>query len=185
VGQLIAAATMLPGDVGEMSRAAWWTTFLLAMFWSGCRVGALLKSPSANYRGGMLLVRGQKTRKSQLYILPASCCAEIDATDPHARELLWPWPHCRRHLFAEMRRLCESAGLPCQRKHGDLFHKLRRTTLSLCAAVDPAIAQRQAGHASYTTTQNHYVDPRIARGPCAADVLADPLAQRPQLRIYG
>lgn len=176
---------MLPGDVGEMSRAAWWTTFLLAMFWSGCRVGALLKSPSANYRGGMLLVRGQKTRKSQLYILPASCCAEIDATDPHARELLWPWPHCRRHLFAEMRRLCESAGLPCQRKHGDLFHKLRRTTLSLCAAVDPAIAQRQAGHASYTTTQNHYVDPRIARGPCAADVLADPLAQRPQLRIYG
>ena len=183
IGQLIATAATLPGEVAGIPRAGWWTSLLLTAFWSACRIGALMKAPSANYRGGMILVRGQKNHRSQLYVLPPSCCAEIDATEPQTRTLLWPWPHCRRHLFTEMRRLCELAGLPCEKKHGDLFHKLRRTTLSLCAAVDPAIAQRQAGHASYATTQTHYIDPRIARGPCAADVLSDPLAVRPQVRI--
>jgi len=185
VGQLIATASALKGSIASVPRSRWWVSLLLTMFWSGCRIGALLKSPAANYRGGLLLVRGQKNHRSQLYILRPSCCAEIDATDPHLRPLLWPWPHCRRHLFAEMRRICEASGLPCEKKHGDLFHKLRRTTLSLCAAVDPAIAQRQGGHSDYRTTETFYIDPRISRGRCAADVLSDPLPAGPHLVLYG
>jgi integrase len=74
-----------------------------------------------------------------------------------------------------MRRIVETAGLPCPRTGRQLFHRLRRTTLSLCAAVDPAIAQRQAGHADYATTLRHYIDPRVSRGRSAADVLPEPI----------
>jgi hypothetical protein len=36
-------------------------------------------------------------------------------------------------------------------------------------------SQRQAGHADYATTLKHYIDPRIARGRSAADVLPEPV----------
>lgn len=65
--------------------------------------------------------------------------------------------------------------------------RMRRTT-PLCAAVDPAIAQRQAGHSDYRTTQRHYIDPRIARGRCAADILPDPAnpsESKPRFRVVG
>jgi integrase len=186
IGRLFATVTELRGNVGTIARSAWWTTLLLATFYTGCRIGALAKTPVANYRARTILVRGQKTKKTQLYQLPENCCDAIDATEPWTRQLLWPWPHCRRHLFTEMRKICEAAGIPAPTINHSLFHKLRRTTLSMCAAVDPAIAQRQANHASYATTLASYIDPRLSRGLSAADVLPNPLApSRPTLRIYA
>ena len=77
-----------------------------------------------------------------------------------------------------MRSIVEAAGIPPPKGHNQLFHRLRRTTLSLCAAIDPAVAQGQAGHADYATTLKHYIDPRIAGGRSAADVLPEPIIRR-------
>jgi integrase len=74
-----------------------------------------------------------------------------------------------------MREIVAEAGIRQPAGGRQLFHRLRRTTLSLCAAVDPSVAQRQAGHANYATTLKHYIDPRIARGRSAADVLPEPI----------
>jgi len=184
IAAILEAAAERSGDVGGVPASLWWQSLLAATYWTACRIGALLRSATANYRGDTLLVRGQKNRRSQLYVLPASCCAAIDATDPHSRQQLWPWPHSSRYLFRSFRRIVERAGIPCPRTGLQLFHRLRRTSLSLCAAVDPAIAQRQAGHRNYATTLRSYIDPRLARGLTAADVLPE-LTLRSPIRIYG
>jgi integrase len=176
--RLFSAAAEWPGMVGEIPAGQWWLSLLLSIYWTACRIGALLGTPTAGYKDGRLLVRRQKNLRSQLYSLPASCCAAIDATNPVDRELLWPWPHCRRHLFTEMRRIVAKAGIAQPGGGRQLFHRLRRTSLSLCAAIDPAIAMRQAGHSDYATTLRHYIDPRMASGRCAADVLPEPIIRR-------
>lgn len=176
IGRLLKEAAREVDPVAGIPGNLWWVSMVLAVYWTGCRIGALIQTPTSGYDGESLMVRKQKNRRPQWYRLPASCCEAIDRTDPRSRDLLWPWPYHRSHLFVWFRDIVEAAGLECPRTHGQLFHRLRRTTLSLCAAVDPAIAQRQAGHSDYATTLRHYIDPRIGSGQQAADVLADPLA---------
>jgi integrase len=172
---LFSAAAEWPGMVGNIPAGQWWLSLLFTVYWTGCRIGALIHVPTAAYKDGRLLVRRQKNHRPQLYFLPASCCEAIDATRPAGRELLWPWPLHSTRLFATFRKIVEKAGVAHPPGGRQLFHRLRRTTLSLCAAVDPAIAQRQGGHADYATTLKSYIDPRISRGRTAADVLPEPI----------
>jgi integrase len=179
--QLFSVAAEWPGWVDEVPAGRWWLSLLLSVYWTSCRIGALLTTPTAAYttggssNSGGILVRKQKNHRPQWFPLPLSCCAAIDATRPTGREKLWHWPQHPRTMWQRMREIVEAAGLPCPRTGRQLFHRLRRTTLSLCAAVDPAIAQRQAGHADYATTLRHYIDPRLSRGRSAADVLPEPV----------
>lgn len=113
VGELVSTAATVRGEVDGISAADWWVSLILTVFWTGCRIGALLKTPSSAYHDGRLIVRESKTRKSQVRFLPESCCQIIDATNPHDRELLWPWPHDRRWLYRKFRRIVTAAGLPC------------------------------------------------------------------------
>ena len=175
VNRLLSTAATWPGSVGEVPARAWWFSLLSVAYWTSCRIGSLLAVPCSSWEDGGLLVRKQKNHRPQWYSLPPSCCAAILETKPATRNLLWPWPKHPRAVWIEMRRIVETAGLPCPRTGRQLFHRLRRTTLSLCAAVDPAIAQRQAGHADYATTLRHYIDPRVSRGRSAADVLPEPI----------
>ncbi|HLA84311.1 MAG TPA: hypothetical protein VJL29_05925 [Thermoguttaceae bacterium] len=174
--RLFSTAARWEGMVGDIPAGPWWLSLLLSIYWTGCRIGAMIQTPADCYRSGEgLLVRKQKNHRPQWYSLPASCCEAIDATRPNEREMLWPWSQHRRTIWIRFRQIVEAAGIPSPRTSRQLFHRLRRTTLSLCAAIDPAIAQRQAGHADYATTLKHYVDPRIARGRGAADVLPEPV----------
>lgn len=68
-----------------------------------------------------------------------------------------------------------------------LFHRLRRTTITFCAIVDQSVAQRTAGHRDFATTQKYYIDPRIYRSLSAADILPDPLENNhtPSPASYG
>ena len=191
VAALLRYAYALDGMVGEIRAAEWWPSLFLTVYWTACRIGALLRTPTASYDGKTILVRHQKTR-TQIYPLPESCCRVIEDTAPRDRMLLWPMPWGRRWFYRLSRRIIEGTGLPCPREPRQMFHRLRRTNLSYCAAVDPAIAQRQAGHADYRTTLESYIDPTIAGGRSAADVLPDPLADQDQpiysshnFRIYG
>ena len=114
--------------------------------------------------------------------LPASCCNAIDAILGDDRAILWPWPGCRRQVFHHMRKIVERAGLAAPKTGHNLFHKVRRSALTILAATDPAIAQRTAGHAEYRTTLKHYIDPRLCVSRSAADILPEP---HPILRVVG
>ena len=178
IRQLICQASLVSGTVCGIAAGDWWASLLLTIYWTSCRIGSMLETPSSAFKGNGLLVRKQKNHRPQWFPLPATCCQRIEQTGPVARRMIWPHPWHPRTVWTKMRQIVESAKLDCPRTGRQLFHRMRRTTLSLCAAVDPAIAQRQAGHADYNTTHRHYVDPRIARGLSAADILPDPLRIR-------
>ena len=186
VARLLGYLWRLPGKVGPVPAAHWWTGLTLTVYWSGCRIGALMRVPAADYRPGCgLLVARQKNGRGQWYPLPATCCTAIERILPETGPL-FAWPFHRRTLWLRFRRYVEAAGLPAPRGHCQLFHRLRRTTASYCAAEDPAIAQRQLGHADLRTTMQGYVDPRIARQRTAMDVMPDPTPEAPlRFRIVG
>jgi len=171
--RLIAHLAALPGRVGDVPAGRWWVSLCLAVYWTGCRIGALRAAVAADYSPGVgLLIRRQKNGRQQFYRLPESCCEAVNAVLPECG-LIWRWPLHPRMLWTHFRRYVEAVGLPAPRTHCQLFHRLRRTTASYCALVDPAIAQRQLDHSHLRTTIRHYVDPRIAVMPGAASVLPD------------
>jgi len=190
--RLIAEAERQLGMVGNVPASLFWPSLFSAEYWTACRIGAMISTPSKDYITGKgVTVRKQKNRQPKWYPLPQSCCELINATKPHEREMLFDWPHCRRNLFTAARKIIEAAGLPAPKEKGrQLFHRIRRTTITLCATVDPAIAQQQADHKDYKTTLKHYIDPSMIHIPSAADVLPDPSAPNeddnnsPRLRIF-
>jgi integrase len=173
--RIFSTASQWPGMVGDIPAGEWWLSLLLSIYWTSCRIGAIMSTPASAYKGGGILVRKQKNHRPQWYALPASCCKAINKTAPENRKFLWPWPQHPRTLWTVFRLIIQQAGVAQPPGGRQLFHRLRRTSLSLCAAVDPAIAQRQAGHADYSTTLKHYIDPKMARGRSAADVLPEPI----------
>jgi integrase len=174
---LFKAASEWPGFIDGISAGQWWRSLLLAIYSTGVRIGAILQTPVEHYQANEgLLVRKQKNHTPQWYALPRYACEAIDATLGVSRSLLWPWPYCRQDLYRVFRNIVERAAISQPLGGRQLFHRLRRTTLSYCAAEDPAIAQRQAGHSDYRLTLKHYIDPRLARGRSAADVLPEPRA---------
>jgi len=184
---LMAEASGQRGVVGRIQAADWWLSLFLCIYWTSNRISAMLAVPSAALDAAGILVRKQKNHRPQWFPLPESCREVIERTRPSDRRLVWEHPWHPRTVWAKARTIIEAAGLPCPRTGRQLFHRLRRTTITLCASVDPGIAQRTAGHRDYATTLRHYVDPRLLSGRTAVDVLPDPIAKTttPRLHLYG
>lgn len=186
---LIETARRQSGMVGIVPASAWWTSLLLVVYWTASRIGSLLAVPCSAYDGRGLLIAKQKNRRGQWHELPASCCREIEATDISRPGLLWACPWDRRTVWAKFRRLVEAAGVSAPPGDRQLFHRLRRSSISLIAAVDRNAAQRIAGHSSWIVTETHYVDPRLARQRPSSDILPDPFGtpiyKSGNFRIYG
>jgi len=161
----------------------WWRSLVLSCFWTAARVGSLMAATPADFTGDGLRLRKQKNRRPEWFPLRATCCDLIRQL-PGRRTRLWYWPMHRRTFFIHFRRIVESAGVPAPLTGRQLFHRLRRSTITLCDALDPALAQRQAGHASYATTKRFYVDRQLSRPVYAVNVLADPIETRPSLRLF-
>ncbi|KKN11616.1 hypothetical protein LCGC14_1024770 [marine sediment metagenome] len=178
VEQLLAAARRLSGKVGEVERRDWWTALILSVYDTSGRIGAIqsTRTLDCNLAERYLIVRAdhQKTNEDRLYWLSDQTTTIIAVIYEPRRERLFTWPYGRRHLFYQFRRLVERAGLHADKRGMNLFHKLRRTSLSYCAAYDLELARRQAGHSTARLTQRHYIDPRIARQQSAVDVLPRP-----------
>ena len=196
VRTILEAARAQTGEIAGIPARLWWPSLILAVYWSGCRIGAMRSVPLDGYLPGRgLLIRRQKNSKPQWYDLPETCCESIDRIVFGSRPLLWPWPYHHRTIWKHFRRIVEYAGVRCPAEGLNLFHRLRRTNLSYCDAVDPAIAQRQGGHSTYQVTER-YIDRSISRRASAADVLPDPDRDgespgpleprvRPELRVVG
>lgn len=179
IERLITTARFLPGRVGTVPRRYWWPALFLTLYDTASRVGAMLCALTADcdLRERRLLVRAEltKTWADSLYSIHDQTVAAIAAIYDPSRELLFLWPYCRHHLFSTCRRIVQVAGLNADTRGHDLFHKIRRTNLSYCAASSMGLAQQQAGHADPRTTVRHYIDPRISRGQSAVDVLPRPI----------
>lgn len=177
VSELFWTASHWPGMVGEIPARHFWPALFAAVYWTAERIGAVRQTRRADYDAtGWITVRGGavKTGKGRLYRLPLHATERIDKLLSYRGELLFPWPFHPRHLWTVARRIIERAGLDAPKTGRQLFHRLRRTTISLLWAVDPAAAQRQAGHSSAETTRRHYVSPSVAPQVGAAELLPVP-----------
>lgn len=172
---LVAHSRRLPGSVSGIPRRSYYSSLFLSVWDTGCRIGALLSARSLDLSiaDRYLLIRAenQKQAADQLFWLSDTTIAAIAAHYDAARDLIWPWKQSERWFFRTARKIIEGAGLHPPKSGGQLFHRLRRSNLSYCAAVDLELARRQAGHYSSRLTQTSYVDPRIARQRSAVDVL--------------
>ena len=180
VERLLATARQLTGMVGDVPRKYFWPALVLACYDSAARISAILSTQTEDYDPGerRLVIRGesQKNGCDQLFWLSDQTVAALSPLYDRHRERLFDWPFGRRYLWQFFRRrLVGPAGLPSSRRGMDLFHRLRRTNLSYCAAESLELARNQAGHASARTTARHYVDPRIAHTRSAVDVLPRPV----------
>jgi hypothetical protein len=188
VVELVNEAGLQTGSVGDVPACDWWLSLFLAVYWTSNRITATLAVESAHYDGAGILVRRQKNHRPQWFALPESCRRVVERTRPETRRLIWEHPWHPRTVWTKARAIIEAAGLPAPRTGRQLFHRLRRTTITLCASVDPDVAQRTAGHRDYQTTVRSYIDPRLLRARSAADVLPDPLGHKsatPTFHIYG
>jgi hypothetical protein len=202
--RLVAYLQTLDGEICGIPASIWWLSLVLSIHWTSSRIGSMMAVRSEHYDGMGLLVRKQKNKKPQWHKLPRSCRRIIEQTNPNNRKMLWPRPWCMRTVWDKFREIVESVGLPSPKGKRNLFHKLRRGTITYCAKADKAIAQQTAGHRDYATTQKSYVDGTIVRERSAIDVLYDPLkkpkakpsptpterpilyeSKTPQFRIYG
>lgn len=180
VERLVAQCRETPGTVAGLPARHWWSSLVITVYWIGSRISATRQVASAdcNLAERYLIVRAGSPKQTadQLHRLPDQAVAAIAAHYDRSRQLIWPWPFHRNHFWKAFRRIVEASGIPAPRGHCQLFHRLRRTNLSYCAAVDLELARRQAGHTDAKITLKHYVDPRIAPQRSAVGVL-------PTLRI--
>lgn len=177
-GHLVSVSKRVPGWVGQVLRRRWWPAVLLTVYDTSARITSLLSVETAdcNLTDGWLIVRAEysKTWTDKVYFLSPQTIDAIKAMYDPSRRLLFEWPHCRRTLWVHCRKIVELAGLRSSKRGMSLFHKIRRTSLSYCAATSLSLAQQQAGHADPRLTMKHYIDPRIARQQTAVDVIPRP-----------
>jgi len=176
VSRLLRTAASWPGLVGPWPASDWWPALILTVYWTGARIGAVMAARGCDYDpvAGWLVLRQTKTGVEQLYRLHPQAMAALARVHSTESKRLFGWPHHPQHLHWCFRRIVLASQVRYRGGHCELFHRLRRTTVSYCAAVDPGLAQRQAGHTSYATTVAYYVDPTIAAQRSAADVLPVP-----------
>ena len=175
IEQLARTCQRLKGNVAGLPARDYWTSLVLVAWDTSTRIGALRQVRTEDVDLGHCSLRIRASTQKHLaadqhWLADQTVVVIARFYDP-TRELIWPWPHCRRWFFVQFRRIVEAAGLDAGKHHG-LFHRVRRSSLSYTAAVGGIeMARRQAGHSTAAVTARHYLDPRIVRNRTARDVL--------------
>jgi len=159
-------------------RPTFWRALILTVYDTAGRIGAVLGAePSdCNLDEAWIVLRAenQKDRTEQWLPLSGQTVEAMRPMYDPRRAKLFSWPFTTVHLWRCFRRIIEAAGLTASRKRKDLFHKLRRTSLSYTARESVELACKKAGHCRPELTVRHYLDPRIveADGGSAHQALA-------------
>ena len=162
--RIVAQSRAEAGMVGELPANRWWPSLLLAKYYSGERIGAMLAIPMDNVlvsdRGMIVPAECRKNHRERWCALGDSAIAAIAAILEPQRHLMWPWPMSREWLETRFKRILSRAGVRYGRKRGGLFNKIRRTSGSLIDAAG-GDGSRHIGNGR-AVFEKHYRDPRIA-----------------------
>jgi len=164
ITRLVQLARTREGEVGGQPAAWFWSTLLQAAFLSGERIGALLAIKwrevdlDARVLTFLAATRKGRSRDIQRAITP-ELADEMRPRRQADDQIVWDWSRDRSHcsLWPSLRLLCRRSGI---RITG--FHAFRKASASYIAAGGGnAAAQEHCSHASFSTTKDHYLDPRI------------------------
>jgi len=176
--RMIAACRALSGELRDTAipKAAWWSSFILFLYDTGCRLSAALAvSPrELDLAERRVLLNGNaaKTGIEQSINLSDQTIAAVAGHYATGRARVWPWPYDHRRIWIKLKQILAAAGLPTDRTR--MFHCLRRTTATLTAAHSSIdVARRQLGHASEAMTRNYINESALAL-PQSVDVLPRP-----------
>lgn len=174
INRLFAQASRMPGYVGGIPAAAWWTALLLVCWDSGERISAILNlrwcdidlkngwliAPAGSRKGG---------RSDEAYQLHPDTIKAL-LTIRTRRDMVFPWPHHPTYIWNRFSKLLKAAGLPTDRR--SKFHRIRKSVGSYVKAAggDPTQALR---HRDSRVTRA-YLDPRIVKPSQAVDWLFRP-----------
>jgi integrase len=161
---ILDAAAGESGDVDGIPAAEWWRALLLALWYSGARIGAVLAVRSPDVlpdRGFYVRATHQKQHADQFFAIGNDAAVAFRRIFSPSRPVMWPWPWRRETLYDRFQRICGRAGLECYGT-GNLFHRIRKSTASYMKANggDPTT---HLGHSAASVTRR-YFDPRICGG---------------------
>lgn len=182
MGRMLDAAGKADGEFLGMPANLFWPAFLLTIYDTGLRLGAVLqiRTQDFNLETGELIARAetQKQLADQIFRVHAETLEAIRAINPQLREFVFNYAEYNRNkriLYSAFDRILKAAGLPTSSR--DKFHRIRRTSASLLADAlggDEAAAMKHLGHSSVQITMG-YLDPRkIKKTVGAADLLPRP-----------
>lgn len=160
---VLEAAGREPGRLSGIPAADWWRALLLAVWYSGARIGACVAVETRDVlldRGGFYArAEHQKQHADQFFLVGQDAISAFRSIYDSARREMWPWPYRRETLFRAFRRICQRAGVQLGRGPGSLFHRIRKSTASYMKAGggDPT---SHLGHSCSKVTLR-YLDPRI------------------------
>lgn len=161
IGRMVDAAGKATAPrLDAVSARSWWRALFLTAYNTGLRIGTLRKIEYGHVDGEWLNVPGEiyKGNAPKRFWLTEQA-REAIAGIRTARESIFPWPHCGRWLFANLKRIQEAAGMPAARCFG--FHGFRKALGTELAAINPLAAQMALGHTNMKTTQEHYINPSV------------------------
>ena len=160
---VLSTAKAWPGWICGVPTSVWWESLLLAIWYSGARIGAVLavqwKDVLFDRPGFYVRAEYQKQAADQFFVVGQDCCDALGRASKPERELVWPWPHRREALYRRFRKILSLAGVQAPAGAGSLFHRIRRSTASYIRAAG-GDATAQLGHSCSSVTQR-YFDPRI------------------------
>jgi len=183
IDRLFAACAKLKGQWDGVPVSLCWITALL-LFWD--TAGRLFEVVSAKVRcldvdRKFLFCPAEDRkgrRRDRIYPLHQQTIDLYKATLPGApgisgsRDLVFPFPYCRRQLQIHLTKLLKLAGLPHDAKHK--FHCIRRSAESYAAAERGLQWAADAVGHSAAVARKSYVSPVIAPGPVLIDALPRP-----------
>ncbi|MBN2579139.1 MAG: site-specific integrase [Pirellulales bacterium] len=163
--RIFAAAKQQTGWIGGIPAGQWWLSLLLVVYWTGERIGAVRHVRPEDYDVQRMALRirpeNQKTRRERLFFLPPEIHQKIMVVYDTDREFLWPFDYHPTKLWLIFRRLLKCAGIEHDtRKPMNLFHRLRRTSGTLCE-MNGGDGARHLGH-SRAIFEKHYFSPGLA-----------------------
>jgi integrase len=179
-GRILAVCRSLTGKWrGVPVSLAWQICF--GMIWdSGCRLGELLRARLADLDldSGHWLAPAENRkgrRRDRLYTLHPDTVGLIRSSLLHGRprDLVFPWPYCRRRIWAHLRSILDQANLPTGPRRG--FHCIRRTVESYAAAArGDQWAADAIGH-SVEVARRSYISPAITGEHRLIDAIPRPV----------
>jgi integrase len=173
VSRIVRAAWKRDNAVGPVPAGWFFATLVMAAWYSGERVGALLRIrwSEADLEHGQLTFLGD-TRKGGIETISRPIPPELIKLLADRRrapnERIWPWLDYRstqNTIYQSLRLVCESAGVEARG-----FHAIRKASGSYVAAAG-GDATSHLSHADAKTTKRHYLDPAITGIQSALDYL--------------
>ena len=154
---LLPLARLMGGNYAcGVSKAAFWTALILAIWDSGLRLGDALRIKAGDFNAsGAGCIIQKKTGWPKPFQFSAAAIVAIRAIQDPARPLVFGGIVSKKTIYKTMNKLAKSAGLSGGTK------KLRKSGATAAEQATPGSATGYLGHKTRQMAYDSYVDPRL------------------------